>query len=266
MDKKPIERIHDDKEVNKYYDKLIASITEEWQNQNYDGALKRIEEELEQPYIPYEYEDMLSDMFYSYQRELKLKTIDENIKNMSANDMLVEINRGGKFNSFLFELFIQKYGDKLEKPQLAIMQLWLQDKNMKNLNKFFILDALAENNVDEKFIFYNANVDDDIVLSPTTYRTLDALKPYDEAGKIINEETFKDPVLQNFALDVLNATAYHYFPSFPFSSDEELAFAILNSINNSINMVDADRSTMTEDDLLVEKVIRSFDEDEAGDL
>lgn len=262
---KPIERIEKNDEVNKYYDKLIENITLDWQNGKCDEALKRIEEELEQPYIPFEYEDILNDMFYSYRRELKLKTIDENIRNLSANDMLVEINRSGKFNTFLFELFMQKYGEKLEKPQLAILQLWLQDKEMKNINKFFILDLLAESNVNHDFIFYNANVDDDIVVNPLTYRTLDVLKPYDETAKIINEETFKDPVLQNFALDVLSATGYHYFPTFPFTSSEDLANAILTCINNSINMVEVNYDDLSDDEKRVEKVIRSFDDDDTLD-
>ena len=260
MEIEPIKRLEEDDEVNKYYDKLVENITLDWQNGKHQEAINRIQEELDQPYIPYEYEDVLSDLLYSYERELKFKTIDENIKNLSANDMLVEINRGGKFNIFLFELFMQKYGEQLEKPQFAIFQLWLQDKNVLNTHKFFILDSLAELNISHDFIYYNANVDEDIVLNTLTYRENELLKPYDEAAKIINEQTFKDPIISKFASDVLSATGYYYFPSFPFSSTQSLADAILNTISNSVNMIDINPDQLDDDEKKVTKVINSFEE------
>lgn len=260
MSTKPIQRIEDNDEVNKYYDQLIEKITLDWQNQKYQEAIDRIKEELDQPYLPFEYEDILSDLLYSYERELKLMHLDEHLKNLSANDMLVEINKDGKFNIFLFEYFMQKYGEHLEKPQLAILQLWLQDKTILNTEKFFILDCLAEANVDQNFIFYNANTDDDVVLNPLTYRDHEALKPYEEASKIISDQTFKDPTVDNFARDVLSACAYYYFPSFPFSSVDNLSSAILNVISNSLNMIDPDPDTLTEDEKLVNKVIQTVAE------
>lgn len=260
MSTEPIQRIEENDEVNKYYDKLIQHITEDWQNQKYQAAIDRIQEELDQPYIPYEYENILSDLLYSYERELKMMHLDEHLKNLSANDMLVEINKNGKFNIFLFELFMQKYGEHLEKPQLAILQLWLQDKVILNTEKFFILDCLAEANVDQNFIFYNANTDDDVVLNPLTYRDNEALQPYDEASKLVNDQTFKDPVVNNFANDVMSATAYYYFPSFPFSSTENLSNAVLNVISNSLNMLEVNPAQLSEDEKLVNKVIESIAE------
>lgn len=259
---KPIERIEESDDIKKYYDELIKKITNDWQNNKHELAIQRLEEELEQPYIPYNYEELMSDMLFSYQRELKFLSIDNKIKNMSMDEMIGQIFINNKFNIFVFELFIQKFGKNIDDKYFPIIQLWLQSSEISNEDKFLILDSLAGEEIDKNFVFYNANVKHDIVVNTLTYRESEYLKKYNKTLEIIDDLVNKDQVVGNFAKDVLECCANYYFPEFPFKSIDSFATAIVNIINKFMNLAEVDVNLLTHDEKIVYKIIEYIEKQE----
>ena len=259
----PISRVEETDEIKKYYDELIKKISEDWQNNKHQLAIQRLQEELDQPYIPYNYEELMSDMLFSYQRELKFLSIDNKIKNMSMDEMIGQIFVNNKFNIFIFELFIQKYGSKIDEKYFPIIQLWLQSNIITNKDKFLILDSLASEGIDKDFVFYNNNVDHEVVVNTLTYRESEYLKKYNLTLNKIDNIINKDQVMANFAKDVLECCANYYFPEFPFNSIDSFAEAIINLINKFMNLEEVDISILNHDEKIVYKIIEYIEKQES---
>lgn len=263
---KQIERFEETDDIKKYYDELIKRISDDWQNNKHDMAIARLEEELEQPYIPYNYEELMSDMLFSYKREKKFLAIDEKVKNMSMDEMIGQIFVNNKFNIFIYELFIQKFGKEINEKYFPIIQLWLQSPNISNEDKFLILDSLAGEEIDKDFVFYNSNVDHDVVVNTLTYRESEYLKKYNLTLDKIEDIVNKDQVVGNFAKDVLECCANFYFPEFPFESIDSFASAIVNIIQKFMNLEEVDVNTLSHDEKIVYKIIEYIEKQESAKL
>lgn len=259
----PISRVEETDEIKKYYDELIKKISEDWQKNKHELAIQRLQEELDQPYIPYNYEELMSDMLFSYQRELKFLSIDNKVKNMSMDEMIGQIFVNNKFNIFIFELFIQKYGTKIDEKYFPIIQLWLQSNVITNEDKFLILDSLAAEGIDKDFVFYNNNVDHEVVVNTLTYRESEYLKKYNLTLNKIDSIINKDQVVANFAKDVLECCANYYFPEFPFNSIDSFAESIINLINKFMNLEEVDISKLNHDEKIVYKIIEYIEKQES---
>ncbi len=259
---KSIQRVEETDDIKKYYDELIKKIVDDWQNKKYVLAIQRLEEELDQPYIPFNYEELMSDMLFSYKRELKFLTIDESVKKMSMDEMLSNIFVNDNFNIFIFELFIQKYGSQLSDKHFPIIQLWLQSNKISNEDKFLILDSLAAEGIDKNFIFYNFNVNNDVVVNTLTYRDSEYLNKYklalDKIANIVN----KDQVVANFCSNIVECCANYYFPEFPFSSIDSFAYSVVKIINKFMNFEEVEFSNLNNDEKIIYKIVEYIEKQE----
>ena len=258
--KQKIERLEKTDEVSKYYDDLIKTISDEWINKNYSLAIELLNEELSQPYIPYEYEQLMEDMLFSYNRELKLNEIDSKIKNMSIDDMIVNIFVNNKFNVYLFELFIEKFGDDINESHLNIIQLWLLSKYISNTDKFRILDSLYNLGINHQFKFYNANINQETIINSVDYKSNSYINEYKKVYDILYEMHNKEQVLFNFENDVLEYCAHYYFPTFPFSGYKNLANAIYYVVNSFMDNLKLNFNKLNDDEKIVYKIIEMFED------
>ncbi|MBU3830609.1 MAG: DUF3196 family protein [Candidatus Ureaplasma intestinipullorum] len=262
LEKNKINQLEETDEVKNYYENLIKKISEDWQNNKHELAIERLKEELDQPYIPYNFEELMSDMLFSYERELKFSLIDKKIKEMSMDEMIGQIFVNGKFNVFIFELFVQKFTSKIDDKYFPIFQLWLQSSDISNEDKFLILDSLASEGIDKDFVFYNKNVDHDVVVNTLSYRESDYLKKYNLTLKKIEQIIEKDQVVANFAKDVLECCANYYFPEFPFKSVDSFANAIINIISKFMNLEDVNITELNHDEKIIYKIIEYIEKQE----
>ena len=53
-------------EVIKYYDQILKKSKDKFTNKKYDEAIQLIEDELNQPYIPFEYEQIFENQLFLY--------------------------------------------------------------------------------------------------------------------------------------------------------------------------------------------------------
>lgn len=235
-------------ELIKYYDDLIKQIKLDFNNGLYDQAINRCEEELEQPYLPFEYIVEFEKLAHNLEIEYRYKQIDNNIKQLSHYQMLQSIFDGENFNVYLFDYFLEKFNKELTETDFDSFQMWLNHPNVENVKKFYILDCLAHYEIDRNFIFRNTNINDDIVLNTLNFHDHEMFNQYNNTLEIIEKDLFKDPSVSKFASDLLDAVANHYFPLFPFKNSEELADIILNLINTSMNFVQIDYEKLNDDE------------------
>lgn len=241
-------------ELINYYDDLIKKIKDDFNNKKYKEAIARCEEELEQPYLPFEYIKEFEQLLFQMQAEYRYLQLDDKLKNQSKQQMINSIFDNVNFNVYLFDFFIEKYHSQLEDIDYNIIQKWLMSKKLDNSQKFYLLDTLAAFKIDRNFIFYNSNIDDDIVLNTLTFHENEYFKPYNLSLEIIEQDLFKDPIVSKFAIDLLDAVSCHYFPTFPFSSAERLAEIIMSIIHSSMNFKELKYDSLLDDEKKVFKI------------
>ena len=103
-------------ELIKYYDDLIKQIKLDFNNGLYEQAINRCEEELEQPYLPFEYIVEFEKLAHNLETEYRYKQIDNNyLKKLSiigsffwlisSKSSPYEFNRYYTFISIGYSLF-----------------------------------------------------------------------------------------------------------------------------------------------------------------
>lgn len=249
-------------EVIKYYEDLLAKIKQDFQNKKYEQALQRLQEELEQTYIPYEYQQVFEEQLHQLQTEYRYLQLDEQLKNLSKTKMLNQVVSKQKFNVYLFDYFLQKFHQELTNDDFNEISRWLKSPILDNSQKFYVLDSLAHFNINHDFVLYNHLVQDDIVLNTLNFHEHECFDQYNKTLDIIEKTLFKDPVVTKFATDLLNAVAMHYFPSFVFNDPNNLAKIILKIINNSMNFVQPNLDEMSEQERKVYKIFLELQEND----
>lgn len=250
-------------EVIKYYDELLSNIKKDFVNGQHQKAIERLQEELEQTYIPFEYQQIFEHELHLLQTEYRYLQIDEKIKQLPQDKMLEQITANNKFNVYLLDYFLQLFHNQLTDKDYFVIGEWLKSTILDNTQKFYVLDSLAHFNIDKDFIFYNHLVQDDVVLNTLNFHDHENFKNYNITLDIIEKTLFKDPIVTKFAEDLLNAVTTHYFPSFIFNDPENLAKIILKIINNSMNFVQLDLANLSEDERKVYKIFLDLQSSES---
>lgn len=245
-------------EVIKYYDQILKKSKDKFTNKKYDEAIQLIEDELNQPYIPFEYEQIFENQLFAFQAEYRYLQIDEKYKLLDKNQMLKQIVANNKFNVYLFDFFIQKFNENLDNTDFDIIGKWLIVDFLSNYEKFYILDALAHFKIEHKFILFNHFTNDDVVLNTIDFHEHECFTKYNQVLEIIEQQLIKDPSIAKFASDLLNAVATHYFPTFEFQSTEKLANIILKIISNCFNFIEIDPNSLSEDERKVYNIFLSI--------
>lgn len=250
-------------EVIKYYDELLSNIKKDFANGQHQKAVERLQEELEQTYIPFEYQQIFEHELHLLQTEYRYLQIDEKIKKLPQDKMMEQIIANNKFNVYLLDYFLQLFHNQLTDKDYFVIGEWLKSTILDNTQKFYVLDSLAHFNIDKDFIFYNHLVQDDVVLNTLNFHDHENFKNYNITLDIIEKTLFKDPIVTKFAEDLLNAVTTHYFPSFIFNDPENLAKIILKIINNSMNFVQLDLADLSEDERKVYKIFLDLQSSES---
>lgn len=245
-------------EVIKYYDQILKKSKDKFTDKKYDEAIQLIEEELNQPYIPFEYEQIFENQLFAFQAEYRYLQIDEKYKLLDKNQMLKQITANNKFNVYLFDFFIQKFNETLDNTDFDIIGKWLIVDFLSNYEKFYILDALAHFKIEHKFILFNHFTNDDVVLNTIDFHEHECFAKYNQVLEIIEQQLIKDPSIAKFASDLLNAVATHYFPTFEFQSIEQLANIILKIINNCFNFIEINPNHLSKDERKVYNIFLSI--------
>lgn len=242
-------------DIIKYYDGILNKTKEWFENKQYQEAINRLQEELDQAYMPFEYQQIFEKQLFSFQTEYRYLKLDENLKNLSKHEMLKQIIINNSFNVYLFDYFLQTYHEKLTEMDFLEISNWLIGKILNNTQKFYILDSLAYFKIDKNFVLYNHNVNDDIVLNTLTFHDHEAFNKYNKTLQIIENDLFKDPTIVKFASELLDAIASEYFPLFNFESPELLAKIIINTINECMNCIEPQWDNLSNDERKVYKIL-----------
>lgn len=250
-------------EVIKYYDELLKRIKDDFYNGEQVKAINRLEEELQQTYMPYEYLQIFENQLHQFESEYRANQLDEKLKKLSREEMLSKIYVNNKFNVYLYDYFLQTYHEQLTSQDFLIFANWLKDKNLLNEQKFYILDALAYFNINHDFVLENSNTNDDVVLNTLNFHDHASFEPFNETLKILEDTLFKDQIVIKFANDLLNAVTAYYFPTFEFKDPQNLAKIILKIINASMNFVLLDPHDLSEDERKVYKIFLQMQENDS---
>ena len=225
---------------DKYYEELINKIYKLIDNKKIQEAYEIIQEEMNQPYIPSKYFDVLQELqiaiknLYSSQKELS------KYQNMTKLEFLSHVYRDHHVNVDVLTLYLTKYMGAFDETDLSVFKQIFLDEKVKNNTKRFILGILKECELSFEFDILNSSTKQMNRVtnnSPTEpyedpfYKSL-----FDEVSSIF----IKEPSLNNVAYFVIQDIFDYYFLDNWTTDIKKLALNIskyiLKSFGNEVDL------------------------------
>ncbi|AGR40984.1 DUF3196 family protein [Spiroplasma taiwanense] len=217
--------------MKNYYEELIKEIDLEIANKNFENALNLINEELNAPYIPVEFENYLNDKYIA---------ILENTENNNF------INERWNFDKILKsisqvedqEIHLMAF-DALRtmniRKILQNLKEYLLNEKIKPSNKSFLLLILIEQSINQE-IFVNKN-GNTISINPSNFDLMNSQKILKNIElKLENLVYDTNPSLFKISKHIANNYFYYVFPNLNFKnySLNDLCAAIIIKANEAL--------------------------------
>lgn len=193
-----------------YYDVLCLHISILLELEKDDVALKLIEEELEMPYIPYQYDNFLNETYNMLYKKKLQNSKSFNIYDTCSDEEIKDILIKEREKDILLIALDQLHKRNI-RLYLAELKYILKARDYKNEIKVIILELLAEQGIDNEVEMYTNGKT--IEVSPTSLTPLMEQLAIDEILDIIEEKvTDKDVSLFNICQDLLIAYLASVYP------------------------------------------------------
>ena len=132
--------------ISKKYHPLNLKYIEAMYNQgNINGAIDLLQEELDMPYIPMEYEDAYKDLYMLCFNTLKSKNF-ERIASFTDEEIISEVFEKESNLSLVILSYLE---DKNIRKFLPVIREYLKNENKVNYIKVFLFDVLKKQEVNE---------------------------------------------------------------------------------------------------------------------
>lgn len=208
-----------------FYENIIVEIKENINKREHTIAIDKIILELKMPYIPRKYETILRKMF----DDLSLEMIDnksDNNGNLNKDKIIDYLNSK---NTVMIAIAV----DGIKKINIRDIQgdlkLWIEDDNIdQQIAKTLIIQHMIDQSIDVDISFNKR------VINPSKEKGILDNDSVKKIITIIDEKLYKEPQLQNSAIQVLN---HYLLVNYPAVIDDPIFFAksLCNIAKNLIN-------------------------------
>lgn len=238
--------------INTYYKDIISKVKKLINQKKYNDAIFILEDELEAPYIPIEFQTELEDMLISISADKNYFEGLNQIEHLNREQLLNRIFDDNKLNSSAIHLFFDRYSNNIHEKELLFFENVFVNRNLNNDEKTMLFEALAFQKINYNFKFYNRNVKEDFEINPINTLIFEQIPLFINAQKLINDLASKEPSLLNFCYNILFLIYKYYFPIIPNFEYKELSKAIFNYM---ISTLQGEKIKEDEITKLIEKII-----------
>lgn len=245
-----------------YYLKILKIVAENLKNNNYELALKNLQEELDAPYLSQNIEIYL----ISAQKLVRSAAYEKNNSEIAKMDRKELINLAiDDFpkNLQIFDYFTSKPSNFFETEDLDYFRFIFSSKEIKNSLKSTVLLFLNEIpdffNLKINIKNFNTNKDHEIILGKKIISDK-VEKFYNKVFLEISNLMSKDPSLEEMANSVVDQFINYYFPEYPDCDPLLLGKKIVEYIFLSLNNNATKTTKFNKDKItaLIQTVLKSI--------
>ncbi len=211
-----------------YYDKVIDRVKKLIKTQKYNVALELLSIELNQVYLPHEYEDAFHDLYN--EAESYILDDEEYIEVLSEKELVTMLN-GSPEQQFaainnLDNLNLRNY--------IEVIQDYFLTDSFPQL-KGRLLDLCSVQKIDHVFIFKGS--DGIVEVNPILQESVDDMEFINLAFDYFNNHLYKNPSLIQIAQIALVEKVYSIFPKvFLVDNLEEICESVISEINEMFDV------------------------------
>ena len=211
-----------------YYDDVLEKIKNLIQTKEYTAAIELLTAELNQVYLPEDYEDIFHDLYNEAQSYILDDEDETTIISKKELSRLLSGNREQQFAAInnLEDLNLRNYID--------VIQEFMISDNLAQL-KGRLLDLCVAQNIDIEFDFLGS--DGLIKVNPTTLESVDDMEFIELAFDYFNNHLYKNPSLIQICQIALVEKVYSIYPKmFLVDNLESICIAIIEEVNEMFDI------------------------------
>lgn len=194
--------------ANSYYEEIVGEINSLIEKQEYQQAYKQLQNELEMPYIPKEYENIFIELFKKCNAFLHQPKV-----NQQAHLTQQEIEKI-LLNPFDEEIHLAIISDLKSyniRNMLETIEKYLKNSLFRDENKVHLLFALKEQGIDQQFMVKKNN--GNFNLNPKLMEKSEDNKLVKAVLKLLDQFVYNDnPGLYQICLYILDNYFYNLYP------------------------------------------------------
>lgn len=248
-----------------YYDVLCYYISFLKETEAYEEAINVLVEELSMPYIPYQYESKLNEV---YDELLLLKreayAVYEGKKKIFSDDELNLYLEKGMSEDLAMMAIEQLAGQNIRR-YMGSIRIFLKDKTRSSFEKSLLLEILKDQEVDEELEIRKH--DHTIEVNPIYLENVVESTAYESIGghleRVIEAE---NPSLFAMCLEFLEFYLYDWYPMLEIIEDYEATAAAIHYYIATLSALDEDEEELCyrygTDLEAVDEVLRGFETSE----
>lgn len=225
-------------ELSKYYESVLKKANILIKENELEKALEILEDELDAPYIPLEYENKFEDLFEQTRAQIKYLSEVEDIDGLNREELFETIFKSKNDNSKMsygsLLLFFDRFGSSLELSEIKKIDAYLSSKKANNDSKAWVITMLKNAKVDYEFDYFNLYKNQFHKINPTKVDVFAISPYYKQMASLIDDMTEKDPSLNNFCITFLYNIYLYEFPNVPPIDYKNLSVAIFQYILRSL--------------------------------
>lgn len=213
-----------------YYEDVIEKIKDLIKFKKYSAAIELLKAELNQVYLPQDYEDEFHDLYNEAQSYILEETDSEPVNIMSEEELLALLN-GSVEQQFAA---INSLEDLNLRNYLEIIQDFLLSNSLAQL-KGRMLDLCVSQNINEEFLFKSS--EGIISVNPNSLQSVDEMEFITLAFDYFNNHLYKNPSLIQICQIALVEKVYSIYPKvFLIDNLEEICTSVIDEVNEMFDV------------------------------
>ncbi len=239
-------------EINNYYQSIIDKVNKLIEEKQYDEAIFLLEDELNTPYIPIDFQTIMEDLLITANADKNYFSGLNLVEKLNRKQLIEAIVSNNKLNTSALYLFFERYQNKIDEEELLIFENHFVNRKIDNEEKTSLFEAMAFQKINNNFRYYNNNLKEEFDINPIETKIFEQIPLYIETKDIINSLASKEPSLLNFCFNILLAIYKYYFPLIPNYDPKDLAHSICNYMLSTLQGKSVDKNEVTD---LIKKII-----------
>lgn len=213
-----------------YYEDVIEKIKDLIKFKKYSAAIELLKAELNQVYLPQDYEDEFHDLYNEAQSYILEETDSEPVNIMSEEELLALLN-GSVEQQFAA---INSLEDLNLRNYLEMIQDFLLSNSLAQL-KGRMLDLCVSQNINEEFLFKSS--EGIISVNPNSLQSVDEMEFITLAFDYFNNHLYKNPSLIQICQIALVEKVYSIYPKvFLIDNLEEICTSVIDEVNEMFDV------------------------------
>jgi len=218
-------------ELEKYYLNVIEIILKLQMEKKYSEAVEIIQEELQAPYIPLEFEGKLSELLADVSFEINEENEGNKFLKFTREELLEKIKIYSEGSIYAVMIFFERFKADYKESEIKLLKNVLSLENVGNDLKIVILEQLKLNLFEGKCNFYSYSMKKNYEIDIQSQKFINEERIFIETFSRTSNLYYDEPMTNDLANNMIFAIYNHYFPDFSsIKSEKDLVVGLVQAL------------------------------------